>query len=83
MSDIQTRILFCMFSYSFLSGDISYNIFQEVFQRIDNAPNDAVFDNKIVDKEEFSPIVDWLLVSAAKYFTRDDVNLETKLCRNI
>ena len=31
MSDTQTRVLFSMLSYSFLLGDIYYNIFQEVF----------------------------------------------------
>ena len=51
ISDTQTRILFCIFSYSFLLGDICYDIFQEVFQRIDNAPDDVVFDNEMINKK--------------------------------
>ena len=73
ISDTLTRMLFSMFSYSLLSGDIYYDIFQEVFQRIDNAPNNTVFDNEMVNEEEFSPIVEWLLVSIAKYFAEDDM----------
>ena len=37
----------------------------------------------MVDKEEFSLIVEWFLVSASKYFAGDDMNLEAKLYRNI
>ena len=37
----------------------------------------------MIDEEEFSLIVEWLLVSAVKYFAEDNVNLEAKLYRNI
>ena len=37
----------------------------------------------MIDEEEFSLIIEWLLVLAAKYFAGDDMNLEAKLHRNI
>ena len=72
-----------MFSYSFLSEDICYNIFKDIFQRIDKISNNAVFNNKMVDEEEFSPLMEWLLISIAKYLAEDDEYLEAIIHRNI
>ena len=68
-------MLFSLFSYCFLLADICYDIFLEVFKRIEAVPGDVVFNNNIVQEEEFSLLVEWLLVSVAKYLAGDDVNL--------
>ena len=37
----------------------------------------------MVDEEEFSLIIEWLLMLTAKYLVGDNEHLEAKICRNI
>ena len=53
-----SRILFSLFSYNFIITYISCNLFKYVLKKIDDTKkkNDRiVFDEKIVQKEDFEP----------------------------
>ena len=86
ISDIYSRILFSFFSHNILTTNISYNLFEDILENIDDAKkkNDKiVFNKKIVQKEDIEPFTEWLLVSTVKYITRNDKDLLAMLSRNI
>ena len=51
ISDTHSRMLFSLFSHNFVTTNMSYNLFEIIFEKIDNAKkkkNRIVFDKKIV-----------------------------------
>ena len=57
MSDSYTRILFSLFSYNFVSGDIYYKAFNKVInQRMKEARDNLVFNVELLLEEDVSSI---------------------------
>ena len=84
MSDTHTRMLLSLHSHNFISGDICYDVFKDVFgSRIDSMDKAMTFDSRIIDENEFSPLVEWMLIAIAKHVAGDDVALLAKMRRDI
>ena len=84
MADIHTRILFSLYSHNFISTNIYYDIFKEIFdQRIEEFSDKIVFDEDLIIEDEFSSLAEWLLVSIAKYITGTNKFILAKLRRDI
>ena len=55
IADVHTRMLFSLYSYNFISTDICYNVFDEIFvHRIEEYPEEMVLDEDFIKEDEFS-----------------------------
>ena len=55
IADIYTRMLFSLYSHNFISTDICYDMFKEIFdQRIEEFSEEIVFDEDFIAEDEFS-----------------------------
>ena len=84
MADVYTRMLFSLYSHNFVSADICYDMFNEIFnQRMEEFSKEIMFDKDFITEDEFSSLAEWLLVSIAKYIARTNEILLAKICRDI
>ena len=84
MADVHTRMLFSLYSHNFISADICYNMFKEIFdQRIEEFSDKIIFDKDFIAEDKFSSLAKWLLVSIVKYITRPNEFILAKLRRDI
>ena len=55
MVDMHTRMLFGLYSYNFISTNICYDMFKEIFdQRMEEFSEEIVFDEDFIAEDEFS-----------------------------
>ena len=84
MADVYTRILFSLYSHNFISADICYDMFKEIFdQRIEEFSEEIFFDEDFITEDKFSSLAEWLLVSIANHIAGTNEILLAKLCRDI
>ena len=84
MSDTHTRMLLSLHSHNFISGDLCYDLFKDIFgPRIDALDEAMKFDSGVIDESEFSPLVEWLLIAIAKHVAGNDAALLAKMRRDI
>ena len=84
MADMYTRMLFSLYSHNFISADICYDMFKEIFnQRMEEFSEEIVFDEDFIVEDEFSSLAEQLLVSIAKYIVGTNKILLAKLRRDI
>ena len=82
LSDTHVRIIISLFSHSFISGEISCEIFNSVLNRLDDSP-EKVYDRTVLHDEEIEPFIEWLLVGTSKHIAGDDEPTLAKLRRNV
>ena len=66
MSNTQVRILLCKFSSAFVTSDYLFDVFKDVIKRINNTNEEVDFYKDIVDANELSRLIEWLLITVAK-----------------
>ena len=55
IADVHTRILFSLYSHNFISADIYYDMFKEIFdQRIEKFSDEIVFDKDFITEDKSS-----------------------------
>ena len=84
MVDVHVRMLFSLYSHNFISTDICFDIFKEIFdQRMEEFSEEIVFNEDFISEDEFSLLTKWLLVSIANYIAGTNEFILAKLCRDI
>ena len=59
MADMHTRMLFSLYSHNFISADICYDMFKEIFdQRIEEFSDEIVFDENFIAEDKFSSLTE-------------------------
>ena len=82
VSDTQTCVLISLCSHCFITGEISYDIFQSILNEVSSG-QEILFNQDTLRDEEVEPFIEWMLIAAAKYIAADDEASLAKLRRNI
>ena len=76
-------MLLSLFSYCFVNGKISCEIFKSTLDKIKAFKEVIVYDENMTSEDNFEPFAKWLLASAAKYAAGDNKATLAKLHRNM